>query len=275
MPESELRDRIADLPAPPPLTPSAEGFDVIAEVKRRAPGAGAVSRRPTVPDDPELPARLTAAYVRGGAVAVSVLTEPLAFGGSLTDLAMVARTLADGSRPIPAMRKDFVVDPYQVLEARAAGAGGVLLIADLLEDAAESRASRAVDVSAILDAVAEAELWVLVEAFSETRLGMAVELVERAAALGLTTLLGVNVRDLRTLDLDDGRLARAARRLPPELPAVAESGMRSPDDVATAARLGYRFALVGRALSRAVDAETLLAEMIRAGRGARRQVVAP
>lgn len=275
VPESELRARIADLPPPPPLAPSAEGFDVIAEVKRRAPGAGAGPKRSIAPDDPELPARLAAAYVRGGAVAVSVLTEPLAFGGSLDELATVARTLADGPRPIPAMRKDFVVDAYQVLEARAAGAGGALLIADLLEGAMESGAPRAADVSAILDAAAEAGLWVLVEAFSETRLGVAVELAERAAALGVTALLGVNVRDLRTLDVDDGRLARAARRLPPELPGVAESGMRSPADVATAARLGYRFALVGRALSHAMDAETLLAEMIRAGRGASHQVAAP
>ncbi len=275
IPDSELRARIADLPPPPPLTPSAEGFDVIAEVKRRAPGEGAVSRGPETAADPGLPARLAGAYAGGGAVAVSVLTEPLAFDGSLDDLAVVARTLAEEPHPIPAMRKDFLVDPYQLLEARAAGAGGVLLIVDLLTERTASGVDGrdAAGAAALLDAAAATGLWVLVEAFSDERLQGAVALVERAVARGVEALLGVNVRDLRTLAVDDDRLARVAHRLPPERPAVAESGMRSPADVADAARLGYGFALVGRALSRAPAPETLLADMIRAGRAARRQAM--
>lgn len=278
LPEAELRARISDLPAPPALTPSPAGFDVIAEVKRRAPGPGAASGDRSADErDPRLPERLAVAYARGGAVAVSVLTEPLAFGGDLDDLAAVARTLAGAPRPIPAMRKDFVVDPYQLLEARAAGAGGVLLIADLLMDpeAGGVTSGGDADATALLDAAAATGLWVLVEAFADERQEWAVKLAKRASARGLVALIGVNVRNLRTLDIDGGRLDRAARRLPPELPAVAESGMRNPADVAQAARLGYGFALVGRALSAAPVPETLLADMIRAGRAARRQAVAP
>ena len=268
LPESELRARIADLPAPPPLAPSSEGFDVLAEVKRRAPGPGPVARI-GAQSDPRLPGRLAAAYARGGAVAVSVLTEPLAFDGSLDDLAQAAQTLNTGPRPIPAMRKDFLVDPYQLLEARAAGAGGALLIADLLSggrDAPETAGS-----DAMLDAAASQGLWVLIEAFSDEGLDTAAALALDASARGVRSLVGVNVRDLRTLDVDGGRLARAAARLNPAIPAVAESGMGSPDDVADAAGLGYRFALIGRALSRATEPETLLDEMIRAGRAARRR----
>lgn len=270
-PEAELRARIADLPEPPPLTASPEGFDVIAEVKRRAPGVGAVSRSPSTGEcDPRLPGRLAAAYARGGAAVVSVLTEPLAFGGSLDDLSAAAHTLRGGPRPIPVMRKDFVVDTYQLLEARAAGAGGALLIADLLAPGAETGAGPlTADAAHFLDAAAETGLWLLVEAFSEQRLDGAVKLIEQASTRGVVALLGVNVRNLRTLDVDRGRLGRTACRLPPGVPAVAESGLRTPADVAGAARLGYRYALVGRALGSAPEPERLLAEMIRAGRRAR------
>ena len=271
LPESELRARIADLPAAPPLAPSPEGFDVLAEVKRRAPGPGAAAR-PDAEADPRLPARLAAAYARGGAVAVSVLTEPLAFDGSLDDLAQAAETLNGGPRPIPTMRKDFLVDPYQLFEARAAGAGGALLIADLL--AGGRGAPETAGADALLDAAAALGLWVLVEAFSDGGLDAAAAMAQEAAARGVECLIGVNVRDLRTLAVDGGRLARAAGRLPPGLRAVAESGMESPGDVEDAARLGYRFALIGRALSRSAEPETLLAEMIRAGRAARRRAVA-
>lgn len=271
LPESELRARIADLPVAPLLEPSAEGFDVLAEVKRRAPGPGAAGR-PGAEADPRLPARLAAAYARGGAVAVSVLTEPLAFDGSLDDLAQASRTLDGEPHPIPTMRKDFLVDPYQLFEARAAGAGGALLIADLLEGGSGMPETAGAD--ALLDAAATLGLWVLIEGFSDEGLDAAAALAQEASARGVECLVGVNVRDLRTLAVDGGRLARAAGRLPPGLRTVAESGMGSPDDVADAARLGYRFALIGRALSRSAEPEALLAEMIRAGRAARRRAVA-
>lgn len=262
MPEPELRARAAEAPPAPPFVPSADGFDVIAEIKRRAPGGDVPEKGAREPGAPDLPERLADAYAGAGAVAVSVLTEPLAFGGALDDLARASRRLAGATRPVPTMRKDFVVDPYQVIEARAAGAGGILLIAELLDADAARR---------LLDAAAETRLWVLVEAFGDGGVTRAAAIVGRARSHGVSALLGVNVRDLRTLDVDPGRLARAAEQLPPGVPAVAESGLRGPADVAAAARLGYRFALIGRALTAAVDPGGRLAELIRAGRRARQE----
>jgi indole-3-glycerol phosphate synthase len=260
-PVAELRARAADAPPAPPLVPSADRFDVIAEIKRRAP-AGGTGVSPAGGDDPHLPERLADAYSGGGAVAVSVLTEPSAFGGQLDDLARASRRLASACRPIPTLRKDFVAGAYQVFEARAAGAGGVLLIAELLSDDGAARC---------LDAAAESGLWVLVETFGDGDVERAAALAAAAEARGVTALLGVNVRDLRTLDVDPGRLARAAPRLPAGIPAVAESGLREPEDVAVAARLGYRYALIGRALAASDDPAGRLARFVDAGRRARRE----
>ena len=119
-----LEARVRKLPAPPPLRLSPQGFDLIAEVKRRSPAAGALAGKAL---------RITEqarSYARGGAAALSVLTEPEAFDGDLSHLQEVAAAVA-----VPSMRKDFLVSPYQVLEARAAGASGVLLIAAMLNDA--------------------------------------------------------------------------------------------------------------------------------------------
>lgn len=254
VPLVEIRARAADHPPAPAFVLSPDGFDVIAEIKRHSPGGDAASNIQ--------PERRAVAYADGGAAAVSVLTEPRAFGGSVDDLGAASRALERTDRPIPTMRKDFIVDPYQLFEARAAGAGGVLLIADLLET---------FDAEGLLDAAAEAGVWVLVEAFADARVDHAVRLARQATDRGIRTLVGVNVRDLRTLGIDDGRRARVADRLPAGLPRVAESGMRTESDVAGAARLGYDLALVGRALSLAPDPRRLLAGMLRAGRDARRE----
>jgi len=252
VPMYEIRARAADHPPAPAFVLSPEGFDLIAEIKRHSPGGDAVHGL--------RPDRRAIAYAEGGAAAVSVLTEPLAFDGSVDDLATASRALERTDRPIPTMRKDFIVDPYQLFEARAAGAGGVLLIADLLG---------AVDAEALLDAATETGVWLLVEAFADARVDDAVRLARRATDRGVQALVGVNVRDLRTLAVDGGRLARVADRLPSDLPRVAESGMVAESDVADAARIGYDLALVGRALSAAPDPRRLLAGMLRAGRAAR------
>jgi indole-3-glycerol phosphate synthase len=235
--------------APPPLR--LRRFDLIAEFKRSSPAEGALA--PAT----DIVARVLG-YAKAGAVAVSVLTEPGRFCGSLDDL----RTAAIALQPhgVPVMRKDFLVDPWQVLEARAAGAGGVLLIMAMLDDAA---------LGELLAVAREQDLFVLLEAFDEADL-------ERAAGKacgwhgGPPILVGVNTRDLRTLAVDPGRLARLAPLLPAAVPGVAESGLHDAADAAMAAALGYRLALVGTALMQAARPAKLAAAMLAAGRAAQR-----
>ncbi len=252
------RDDELDLPLPP-LKLGA--FDVIAELKDRSPSAGALA----APGGDRL--RQARRYADGGAAAVSVLTEPSRFGGDLSHLREVAALLAGVG--IPAMRKDFLVDPGQVLEARAAGAGGVLLIAAMLDDA---------ELAAMLDCALEHALFVLLEAFDEADLERIGGLVERPAygdaAVAGRLLVGVNTRNLRTLEVDGERLAELAGRLPPAARHVAESGLETAADAARAADLGYSVALVGSALMRHDDPSALLRDMCHAGRVARAAVVA-
>jgi indole-3-glycerol phosphate synthase len=255
MPLPEIRMRARDVPDVVQLRLSPGGFDVIAEVKRRSPSTNGT--RPASTDE-GMPARLARAYARFGAAAVSVLTEPFAFGGSLADLGAARDALRASDRPVPVMRKDFIVDAYQVHESRAAGADGVLLIADMLPSPA----------SDLMDAVEETGLWLLVEAFADEQLDRALELVREARSRGVTALVGVNARDLRSLAVDPDRTARLAARLPEDIPAVAESGLGSAADAAAAATLGYRLALVGSALMAHPDPGTLLADMIERGRRA-------
>jgi len=257
VPDAEIRAQAADTRPAPPLELSEAGFDIIAEVKRRSPG------RPTPvstgPRDMDLPARLALAYAQGGAAAVSVLTEPLAFNGDLDDLRCVADTLNALGSAIPAMRKDFLVDPYQLFETRAAGAGGALLIADLLDSE---------KIDPMLDAAEETGLWLLVEAFADTRFPVAVGIARQAQERGITAIVGVNTRNLRTLTVDSDRLMRMAVSLPEDLPVVAESGLKDESDATSACRLGYQLALVGTALVTAADPAALLSNLIQAGRTA-------
>ena len=233
-----------------PVVPLQLGaFDVIAEIKDRSPAEGGLTGRGI---DRATRARQ---YVDGGAAAISVLTEPSRFDGSLEHLEEVAAAVSG----TPVMRKDFLVDPVQVLEARAAGASGVLLIAAMLDDS---------QLRSMLDCAAEHGLFVLLESFDEPDLARSSKLLDnpadrdRAAAGQL--LFGVNTRNLRTLHVDPQRLAKLA----PALPAarcVAESGLHEAADAATVAGLGYRLALVGTALMRNDNPAGLVASMRAAG----------
>ncbi len=229
--EATLAAAVRSLPAPPPLRLS--GFDVIAELKLRSPAAGGLA------DGGFDRAAQIEAYARGGAAAVSVLTEPTEFHGDLAHLADAVERLKPAG--IPAMRKDFVTDPYQILEAREAGAGGVLVIVTMLDDAA---------IRELVDCALHSGLFVLLEAFDRADL-------ERLAAFDRPTsgtppiLAGVNCRDLRDLDVRFERFAELAPYLPKHLPVVAESGVASGANVRTVAALGYRLALIGSALMRA------------------------
>ena len=174
------------------------------------------------------------AYAQGGAATVSVLTEPTRFDGALSHLEQAAAALAGR---IPVMRKDFLVDRYQVYEARAAGAGGVLLIVRMLDDKA---------LAILLESCIEMRLFALLEAFDEADLSRACALVERYRR-DATLLVGVNSRDLETLRVSTERLATLAPRLPTGVPRVAESGIESGADAAQCVRAGYDLALVGGA----------------------------
>lgn len=247
-PECDLWTRAADAPPAPPLKLSSEGFDVIAECKLHSPSAGELS------DGTSVEARVSA-YAQGGAAAVSVLTEPLRFGGNLDHLRQAAQIL----RPygVPAMRKDFLVEPYQVMEARAAGAGGVLVIVRMLD---QTR------IKALLDCAAMLKMFVLLEAFDEADLKVADDILRVRRHHGEQVLVGLNCRDLEKLAVEFGRLEELAPVLPAGYKHVAESGVFTPEDAMRVADMGYSLALIGTALMRAPDPAKLLGELLRVGR---------
>jgi indole-3-glycerol phosphate synthase len=198
---------------------------VIAEIKRRSPSKGALA--------PGLdPAATAAAYARGGAAALSVLTDGPYFDGSLDDL-----RAARAAVPLPVLRKDFTLDPVQVAEARAAGADAVLLIAAALPDD--------ILLGELLAAAGQFDLTALVEVDDEAGL-------DRALAAG-AGVVGITNRDLRSFDEDLATAERLAARLPADVVAVAESAIRSPEDARRMADAGFDAVLVGEALVRAPD----------------------
>ena len=246
---AELEKRAKAAPPGPRLKLSPRGFDVIAELKLRSPAQGRLAEA-----DEDWLTRVRQ-YAQGGAAAVSVLTEPSRFDGSLEHLQQAAAAL----RPlnVPAMRKDFLVDPYQVLEARAAGAGGILVIVRML-----SRPQ----MLELLDAAAEQQLFVLLEAFdaadlAETEKLLAARPAATAARADLI-LVGVNSRDLQSLEVVPERFTELAPLLPRGRPCVAESGVASASDAKRMAELGYSAALIGTALMSRGNPQQLLGEIL-------------
>ncbi len=233
------------MPSVIPLALSAAGFDLIAEVKLRGPASG---RLAPAGDDLARVVAMAIEFARGGAAAISVLTEPEVFDGSLTHLAGVAAAVN-----IPVMRKDFLVSPEQVVEAREHGASGVLIITRIL--------GRSLLVE-MVDATLELGMFPLVEVFDQTDLETASTVLDRPV------LLGVNCRDLTDLSVEFDRFRRLAPLVPPGLVLVAESGIEGPDDVAAVAGLGYRMGLVGTSLSTTDDPARLVAGLVAAGRQA-------
>jgi len=248
--DAALLDAATATPAPPPLRTHPGEFDLIAELKLRSPAVGQLKS-----GDEDVPARVTA-YGRAGAAAVSILTEPTRFDGSLSHLQAGARALAP--MRVPAMRKDFLVDPYQVVEARAAGAGGVLVILRMLPRA---------QIDALLERARSLGLFVLLEAFDEPDIEQMHDIVD-AHQQGVL-LAGVNCRDLVTLQVVPHRLDELASLLPTSVPRVAESGVGSAEDARRVAAAGYDLALVGSALMQGGDPGALAAAMLAAGRSAR------
>ncbi len=190
--------------------------NVIAECKRRSPSRGVLRAAYD-------PVEVARAYQRAGAAAISVLTEPSFFDGASDHLEAVRQAVT-----IPLLRKDFIIEEYQLLEARAAGADAALLIVGALDDAALARLSAA---------ARDLELAALVEVHN-------VEECERALAAG-ARLLGVNNRNLRTLEVDLNASEAIAAMLPSEVVAISESGLKTAGDLARMRSLGYRAFLIG------------------------------
>jgi indole-3-glycerol phosphate synthase len=226
--------------APPARDPmpgfAAAGVSVIAEVKRSSPSRGGLA---PIAD----PAALAREYAAGGAAAVSVLTEQRRFGGSLQDLREVRRAV-----DVPVLRKDFIVSPYQLWEARAAGADLALLIVAALTQP---------ELFALAETAADAGLTTLVEVHDDAE-------VDRAVAAG-ASLIGVNARNLRTLEVQPGTFARVAPTIPDGVVKVAESGIRGPDDVREYAAAGADVVLVGESLVTGDDPRAAVARLVAAG----------
>lgn len=247
--EQALWARASDMPPAPPLRLSPEGFDVIAECKLHSPSAGDLSANTS---DVESRVR---DYACGGACAVSVLTEPLRFGGALEHLTRAARVLAPHN--VPVMRKDFLIDPYQVMEGRAAGAGGVLVIVRMLD---KSR------ITALLDCATMLKMFVLLEAFDAADLEIAREVLALRRRHDEQILVGLNCRDLDKLTVDLSRLSELADSMPLGFAPVAESGVNTLDDVSNIVGLGYRVALIGTTLMNSAKPRELLGQMLATGR---------
>jgi indole-3-glycerol phosphate synthase len=247
--ERELWARASDAAPAPRLKLCAEGFDVIAECKLHSPSAGDLAAHTT-----NVIERVQS-YAQGGACAVSVLTEPTRFGGELSHLEQTSAALLGLN--VPTMRKDFLLDPYQVMEARAAGAGGVLVIVRMLD---RSR------ITELLDCAAMLKMFVLLEAFDAIDLQAAREVLAPRKAHDEQVLVGLNCRDLDTLAVDLVRLEELADELPSGHPHVAESGVQSLEDVKMVVDIGYRLALIGTTLMSSPDPRNLLGQMLAAGR---------
>jgi indole-3-glycerol phosphate synthase len=227
-PLAELERAAATRPAPRPFAAALgrPGLSVIAEHKRRSPSAGTLRADSTVQE-------IVSAYERAGAAALSILTEEPNFGGSLDDL-RAAREVTS----LPVLRKDFIVDSYQLYESAAAGADAVLLIVAALEPP---------ELARLHDEARALELDVLVEVHDENELGSAAE----AGA----QLIGINNRDLTDFSVDVGRTLALLPQVPAGAVVVSESGLASPEQLDELERAGVHAVLVGEALMRAPDPE--------------------
>lgn len=237
----QLKERVATIAPARDAEAALRGEDhrsvqIISEVKRRSPSKGALA---DIPD----PAGLAESYRNGGAACISVLTEERRFGGSLADLDAV-RARVD----IPVLRKDFIVTPYQIWEARAHGADMILLMVSALEETV---------LTSFIERVHSLGMTALVEAHT-------VEEAKIAADCG-ARVIGINARNLKTLEVDVATFANVVGVLPPSVVRVAESGVRGPQDVLEYARAGADAILVGEALVTSPDPRRAVSDLVAAG----------
>ena len=238
VPLEQLKDKARRAPSPRDALAGlkAEGVSVIAEVKRASPSRGEMAAI----DDP---AALAADYEAGGARVISVLTEQRRFGGSLDDLAAVRRAVQ-----VPLLRKDFVVSSYQLWEARAYGADMVLLIVAALEQSA---------LVSLVERAHSIGMLPLVEVHTGEELERAID--------ANATVIGVNTRNLTTLEVDRSIFGRLSGRIPEGVVKIAESGVRGPHDLLAYAAAGADAVLVGESLVTEKDPRSAVADLVTAG----------
>ena len=243
VPIGELTRRAESQPAPVDFAGALRtgAVALIAEIKRASPSKGSFA--------PNLQAEIVAeTYVENGASAISVLTDERFFSGSLADLATAKQAVARAGRSVPILRKDFILDPYQVVEARAAGADAVLLIVRILPDD---------ELRALYADVSRWKMTALVEVHDEAD-------IERALRLN-PTVVGINSRNLSDFSVDLAIFGRLRARLPASVVAVAESGIGSAADVARVGEMGADAVLVGGALVQATDIGAKVRELVAGG----------
>ena len=217
-----------------------DGFTFIAEIKKASPSIGELSA-----DNFDL-CHQAQNYIVGRADIISVLTEPTRFLGSLDDLSKLSKQYPN----TPFMRKDFLVHPYQVSEACYSGAAGVLLIAGILSDA---------QLETMIKRAQQHHMFVLVEVFNKAELEQSIDVITNLNNQPTSMMLGVNCRDLKSLEVNFSWFEHLAEALPKDLICVAESGINVPSDIRKIVNWGYKGALIGTTLMQSNDpAQTLL-----------------
>ena len=228
-----------------PFVEFQSGFLFITEIKKSSPSLGEISK-------PEFNLfKQAEAYVNSGSNVISVLTEPSKFTGSLQDLNDISKRFSE----TPTMRKDFLVEPYQVSEAFLNGAGGVLLILAMLTDRM---------LKMMIERAIKHEMFVLLEAFDEVDMQRAKTIVSEFGPHSSNILLGVNCRDLRTLDVNFSRFENLSSLIPEDVICIAESGITGASEIEVLSNLGYSGALIGTALMQSETPDQLLKEMMAA-----------
>lgn len=236
----DLEDLLKSVAAPIPFLPAVTKkgtISIIAEMKRKSPSAGMIRENFVVAD-------IARAYEKGGASALSVLTEPVKFGGSLGDMAKARQ-----ASTLPILRKDFIFDDYQILEARVNRADAVLLIADMLSPA---------KLKELMAACAYYEVEPLVEVFTP-------EIVNAVVKTG-AKLIGINTRNLRTLQMVPENVTLIARSIPDDRFIVAESGIKTAADIKALKKLPVSTALIGESLLKQPNLETAMRALADAAR---------
>ena len=254
VPIESLRERAANTEPPrdffnaltkPP--PGPDETRIIAEVKRRSPSAGLI--RPEYDSDGFDPAIIAQGYSKAGASAISCLTDEKFFGGHLSFIARIREQVA-----LPVLRKDFIIDPYQVIEARAHGADAVLLIAECLEDG---------HIRELLDTSHEMGLCTLLEVHSRENLERVLPILEEP--INPKTLLGINNRDLTRMVTDLAHTTNLLDLVPDTTMLVSESGIRTANDLARLRAAGVHIALIGEHLMRQPDPGGALGALLAGG----------